>query len=733
VSRVATLWEEWDLEDFDGDTLGSSASSGGSPDVLTYPTSRLGVSVQLAFGADPSADPTTAFAWTDVTRYVYQADKIRIARGRQDEQSQTPPSRCTLTFNNTDGRFTPRNPTGPYYGTFGRNTPLRVQVNPGTGWVTRFTGFVSEWPPRWDVSENFHYAPVTASGILRRLGQGNARIKSLSRATVDYWSTQSGSDVVAYWPLEDLSSATQVASGLANGTPLTVSGTATFDTETVPSGVATAPNISAARLSGTCNAPLASTSWAIVLYVNCSSTCRVLSWTTTSTTIASWTLDISSTTITLTPSSGSAVTLSTNFADGEWHWVGIQVSNSGSSVSATIFVNGSSSGGSVASSTCGAVSIVNINPDVDADLTSVSHLTVSGSGGLLTDENTMNGIPGRPAGENLARIALYNNVAVDVSSSDQTDTEVMGPFPVGTLLQTFQECADADEGVLTERLDGRLGFDSHLDRENQAVTLAMDYLQKHVNPSLEPTDDDQHTRNDVTVSLNAGSSGRSVDQTGPLGVNSVGRYDEGVTLNLYLDSQAVQHAAYRVAHGTVNEMRYPRVQLNFARNPTLIASWLASDIGSRLTISNPPTDVAPDQIDQIIEGYTEIVDPYVWTAELNCSPFSPNRIFRMAATSGDTNDFLGYLNPTTCVLAEDLDTTETGVDITTTVILWGTAADNWTPGAAIMIGGERMTVTAVSGGSNPQTLTVTRSVNGVVKSHLTGATVAFLFPGVMGL
>ncbi len=52
----------------------------------------------------------------------------------------------------------------------------------------------------------------------------------------------------------------------------------------------------------------------------------------------------------------------------------------------------------------------------------------------------------------------------------------------------------------------------------------------------------------------------------------------------------------------------------------------------------------------------------------------------------------------------------------------------WTTSAAqfpfdIIVGGERMTVTAISGASSPQTFTVTRSVNGVQKSHLAGVAV----------
>jgi hypothetical protein len=53
--------------------------------------------------------------------------------------------------------------------------------------------------------------------------------------------------------------------------------------------------------------------------------------------------------------------------------------------------------------------------------------------------------------------------------------------------------------------------------------------------------------------------------------------------------------------------------------------------------------------------------------------------------------------------------------------LWSTdAADYPVP---ITIGGEELNLTAVSGASSPQTFTVTRSINGVSKSHPAGAPV----------
>lgn len=73
--------------------------------------------------------------WTDFSDRVRYADKIRISRGRRDEGAQTDTARCTLTMENDDGALTLRNPSSPYYGLIGRNTPIRVSVMTGSTYL----------------------------------------------------------------------------------------------------------------------------------------------------------------------------------------------------------------------------------------------------------------------------------------------------------------------------------------------------------------------------------------------------------------------------------------------------------------------------------------------------------------------------------------------------------------------------------------------------------------------
>src|SRR5882762_9914067 len=90
-------------------------------------------------------------AWTDITPYVYQRDRISITRGRQNEGQNVDAASCKLTLDNRDGRWCARNPTSPYYGLIGRNTLLRVTAPTLAGTSIRMVGEVASWPQTWDI------------------------------------------------------------------------------------------------------------------------------------------------------------------------------------------------------------------------------------------------------------------------------------------------------------------------------------------------------------------------------------------------------------------------------------------------------------------------------------------------------------------------------------------------------------------------------------------------------
>jgi hypothetical protein len=67
-----------------------------------------------------------SITWTDITPYVDVTSGVTITRGASDELSETQPGTASMTLDNSDGRFTPGNPSSPYAPFVRRNAPIRV-------------------------------------------------------------------------------------------------------------------------------------------------------------------------------------------------------------------------------------------------------------------------------------------------------------------------------------------------------------------------------------------------------------------------------------------------------------------------------------------------------------------------------------------------------------------------------------------------------------------------------
>lgn len=165
--------------------------------------------------------------WTDISEFVYQRDDQVIQRGRPTETSQIQPAQLTLTLNNRDGRFSPKNTGGAYYPYIGRNTQLRCSVNTTSSSGTTYSGFrfwgeVSSWPPQWDPSGSDVYVQITCGGILRRYIQGNNLGSALRRF---YLLKTDATAPVSYWPCEEGSTAQQLGNLITPGDDITWTGT----------------------------------------------------------------------------------------------------------------------------------------------------------------------------------------------------------------------------------------------------------------------------------------------------------------------------------------------------------------------------------------------------------------------------------------------------------------------------------------------------------------------------
>jgi hypothetical protein len=90
---------------------------------VAFPEDPLGVRVRLQLGGE----------WVDITPDVQLP--IRIARGRRDAAAQVSAGSCALTLLNPDGRYSPGNPLGQWFGLLGRNTGVEVSVRTDSRWL----------------------------------------------------------------------------------------------------------------------------------------------------------------------------------------------------------------------------------------------------------------------------------------------------------------------------------------------------------------------------------------------------------------------------------------------------------------------------------------------------------------------------------------------------------------------------------------------------------------------
>lgn len=98
---------------------------------MAFPQTNFNIEVKL------DLDGSGSFG-TNITSYVLARDGsngLDIRRGGSPESGLSDPGSCDFQLNNRDGRFSPRNPNGPYYGTLGRNTLIQVAVKGGATYL----------------------------------------------------------------------------------------------------------------------------------------------------------------------------------------------------------------------------------------------------------------------------------------------------------------------------------------------------------------------------------------------------------------------------------------------------------------------------------------------------------------------------------------------------------------------------------------------------------------------
>lgn len=606
-------------------------------------------------------------SWVDITAYVMVRDtsgNIAVTRGRRDEGSTTEQSTCQMTLNNRDGRWSPRNPSGTYYGLIGRNQPIRVSVPNGLGGKSyRFQGEVSLWPQTWDSTGTDVSTEIEASGILRRLSQGPAPAYSVMRTVL---TSPVSSNLRAYWPMEDVSGSATLASAVTTGSPMTYTGTpdlATYEafpaSDPVPDltstvlagGVGRYDDPTATQVRFFCFIPADGLANGTVIcsidqlddggaqifdlyYGNFGATGHGL----TLHTMASDGTDL-------------GVDLENTFdVRGKKLYVSIELQESGTAITRAVRIYDITSQISYdvtdteASAHLLRVTRVQFGPasrsvasphgTTGLSAVAIGHVTVEDT----ITSNTVLGVHlnpiGETAGRRIQRVSDEAGIAFE-SIGTLTDTVAMGNQGKLNPLDLMQEAELADGGMLYESMPTLgLGYRTRAALQNQDAQLTLDYAGFNLSEVPTPVEDDRYIQNQVTVTVN-GISQTYALTTGVLNTAQppagVGAYGTDVTLNLQNSGEALSQAAWRVHLGTVDEPRYPAISVNlahstFTNNPALKQAVLGLRQGDRILVQNPPSWLPPGDIDQIILGFSETITHFEHRLTLICAPASPYRV-----------------------------------------------------------------------------------------------------------
>ena len=702
------------------------------PGPVTFPSTPLGARVWLGLGADLTQPPET-WPLTDITSYVRHADGISVKTGRQDEASLVPPGEGKLRLDNRDFRFSRRNPNGPYYGLLNQNTPILAVVDPGSGQVPRMQMYVTEWPSRADLTLTDVTVPITCAGILRRLGQGSVLKSPLRRA----YQALIGSDdePTNWWPLEEGPDADRGASGLIGGSStLEIVGAATFGgTPIGSSGAALGVDFSSggSLLLPTGQSLVAAPGgWEFectvafdTLPTLALSECRAIAAALSSGIAGTMGVGIKNSGGTIywadfifdLNGSGTHVALTTLGAveAGRTYHLRMVGHQDGSGLRITVYVDGDSEFDDGFVGTLMMPTFISLNTTFDPTNTSfvantafVAHGAFWNAVRATTPATYLaaDGYAGELAHERIARLCTEEGVQYTPTAST---SPAMGPQGIDSFLTNLRACEAVDVGVLYERGFG-LGYQSRAERYNAAVTFELDFAAGEISEPPDHADDDQRIRNRWTISRPGGGEA-TVEDADSIALN--GLYDDSAELDLEEDSQCIQEAGWLLHLGTVDEERWPRFDMDFASTPgaALIPSWLALEYGARVNVANPPDMFSPDVVDAFIEGREERWNQIDWDAAIYTTPASPYRVNVVGSSDGN----MGRVDAASSTLASDVDTVATSITVSSPGALWRTGSVNF----QINVAGERMTVTNISGASSPQTFTVVRSVNGVVKSQ----------------
>jgi len=687
-------------------------------------------------------------AWNDAPAFSVH-NPVTFTRGRGPEQSGVVPCTLSAELDNRTLDYSPQNVAGALYGLIGPYTGVRVQVDG----ATRVTAEVDTWDP--DRTADFDTSPargrawttLDAAGVMRRLSVGSTPLRSPLFREIAKPST--AADMAAYWPLEDGTSAANLAAASPN-TPagrwlneITLAEYAGIPgSEPLPVLGATSELIFGAVSNGLTGEfysrsvwhfPTFGSSHALINFYFTGGTvyrCMVLyDHASNGIDVQIWDDDGGG----LLDSSGPiavgvrdsrkliSVELSQNGANIDWLLFTQDIlSDDTAPNSATTLSTGSFAGETIGRIHSAAV------PQNNAGV-AIGHLAIGRDQSFGFDlDQALIGWKGESAGDRAERLCGEFGVPfVDVSGGSLSDSQPMGVQPLATAQDLLDEIERTDAGIWYDprsTIAGPAGLTYVPCRflYNAGSGLSLTYAD--IVPPLKPLTSGQAVRNDITVRNRTGATARAVLASGPLSVqpapDGIGTADTQIDVNLASDELLPNLAQWYLHRFTYGGYRWPEIRVvDLAADPSLVPAAATLEIAEQLELDGLPPDITPNTARLLVTQITETVTSKGRELGFTCTEAG---VYDVGKLDDTDYSYLGSDGSTVNTSFSAGVGTSLSVAVAAGYPLWVTGAVNFD----IDAGGVRLHVTNIAGASSPQTFTVTAAaVNGVVKTIPVGTKV----------
>ena len=606
----------------------------------------------------------------------------------------------------------------------------------------RYWGEIESFPQEWDETGKDMWCRIHAADLIQRLQTSQTPLNS------PLYDNRTALDTKGYWPFEDGSTSTWAAAASSGTKPAQVKFVRFKAADDLPGSdgaiqfvnggafIRGEPRITS--ITGT-----ASMFWCFKMGTVPGVTVQIISGQVTgSSTVKWWRVETDGTSFTIRAFApdGTSLLSTATFIGGvdltQWLSMRLELTTSGGNIAwalawlqVGVGNNFLGNSGTIAGSVGRFVGFTVNGSSNNTDMY-LAHVAIDTK---LTDfvntafRDAFNAYDGEKFGTRFKRLCDQEGIIPELDGW-YYDTEPCGPQKIDTVLNNLYDGSAVDGGFLvgSRRRGNALTYVTR--RRTQvspyAVSLQHDTGSELARPP-KPVRDTVGVANTVTVSRPGGSSAVRQITDGRLGTDAIGIVPGGGSFNVSTDAQTEALAGWLAAVGTDPNARFPEITVALHRTQTLMGSAqaqriLVADVGRWVELTNMPAGQKPGPVEQVVQGYSEVHGNRTWTITFNGTPYAPWRgylanflIARAVATS------------TTCGAA---NSSATSLTFTTAAgsARWVTAAD--LPSGVftafdIVIAGEVMSLTNVTGTTNVQTATVIRSVNGVVKDIPAGSVV----------